>query len=111
MGFFIAKAHFHDRHREKLNERQAKAIERMFREGPDGFKGGLSAENYISITGTSRATATRDLQDLVEMGAFARTGERRYTRYWLKLGERRKVWQIIHGAAHILLIDPTGQSQ
>ncbi len=40
----------------------------MFREGPDGFRGGLSAENYIAITGTSRATATRDLQDLVEMG-------------------------------------------
>jgi hypothetical protein len=31
----------------------------MFREGIDGFKGGLSAENYISISKTSRATATR----------------------------------------------------
>ena len=59
----------------------------MFREGPDGFKGGLSAENYISITGTSRATATRDLQDLVEIDALTRTGERRYTRYSLKLEE------------------------
>ena len=85
VGFFIAKAHFYDRHREQLNDRQAKAIERMFREGPDGFKGGLSAENYISTTSTSRATATRDLQELVEIGAFTRTGERRYTRYWLKL--------------------------
>ncbi len=56
----------------------------MFREGPDGFKGGLSAENYIAITGTSRATTTRDLRDLVEMGALDRTGERRHTRYWLK---------------------------
>ena len=84
MGFFIAKAHFYDRHRDQLNERKAKVIERMFREEPDGFKGGLSAENYISITGTSRATATRDLQDLVEIGAFTRSGERRYTRYWLK---------------------------
>jgi len=87
VGFFIAKAHFYDRHRERLNERQGKAIERMFREGPDGFKGGLSAENYISITGTSRATATRDLQDLVEIGALTRTGERRYTRYRLKLSQ------------------------
>ena len=85
VGFVIAKAHFFDRHREHLNVRQSKAIERMFREGPDGFKGGLSAENYISITGTSRATATRDLQDLVEIGALTRTGERRYTRYWLML--------------------------
>ena len=85
VGFFIAKAHFFDRYRERLNERQAKVIERMFREGPDGFKGGLSAENYISITGTSRATATRDLQDMVEMDALSRTGELRYTRYWLNL--------------------------
>ena len=85
VGFFIAKAHFYDRHRNQFNDRQAKAIERMFREGPDGFEGGLSAENYLSITGTSRATATRDLQELVDMGALSRTGERRYTRYWLIL--------------------------
>lgn len=36
-----------------------------FRGGIDGFKGGLSAENYIAITQASRATATRVLQDLV----------------------------------------------
>lgn len=87
VGFFISKAHFYDRHRDRFNDRQAKGIARMFKEGPDGFKGGLSAENYISITGTSRATATRDLQELVEMGAFTRTGERRYTRYWVNLAE------------------------
>ncbi|MEP2781123.1 MAG: Fic family protein [Pseudoruegeria sp.] len=87
VGFFIAKARFYDQHRDHLNDRQAKAIERMFREGPDGFKGGLSAENYISITGTSRATTTRDLQELVERGALARKGERRYTRYSFKLEE------------------------
>lgn len=88
VGFFISKAHFNDRHRDQLNERQAKAIARMFREGPGGFKGGLSADNYLKITGTSRATATRDLQDLVEKGAFSRTGERRHTRYWLNLNLR-----------------------
>jgi Fic family protein len=63
-------------------------IERMFREGPAGFNGGLSAENYIAITGTSRATTTRDLQDLVELGALSRTGERRNTRDWLHLSAR-----------------------
>jgi len=46
----------------------------MFEEGIDGFKGGLSADNYISISKTSRATATRDLQDLVEKGALTKTG-------------------------------------
>lgn len=85
VGFLIAKAQFYDRYRDDLNMRQAKAIARMFKEGPAGFKGGLSAENYLAITGTSRATATRDLQDLVGKGAVERTGERRHTRYWLKL--------------------------
>jgi Fic family protein len=56
----------------------------MFKEGIDGFKGGLSAENYISITGTSRATATRDLQSLIEKNAFTKTGDLRHTRYFLK---------------------------
>jgi Fic family protein len=57
----------------------------MCREGIDGFKGGLSAENYISISKASRATATRDLQDLVEKGALTRTGALRHTRYHLNL--------------------------
>ncbi len=60
-------------------------IARLFREGPGGFTGGLSAENYLAITATSRSTATRDLHDLVEKGALTRTGERRYTRYHLNL--------------------------
>ncbi|CDZ62119.1 Fic family protein [Neorhizobium galegae] len=85
VAFHITKAHFFDHFGTRLNERQQKAMARMFREGIDGFKGGLSAENYISITKASRATATRDLQDLVEMGALTRTGERRYTRYHLQL--------------------------
>ena len=57
----------------------------MMREGPDGFKGGLSAENYIAITKASRATATRDLQELVALGALTRTGQLRHTRYRLNL--------------------------
>ncbi len=83
--FFIRKTKFYDRVRGRMNERQEKVIARIFKEGTMGFKGGLSAENYISITGTSRATATRDLQQLVEIGALTRTGERRHTRYALKL--------------------------
>jgi Fic family protein len=89
VDFYVAKAKFYERLRGKLNERQSKAIARIFREGIDGFKGGLSAENYITITQASRATATRDLQDLVEKGALTRTGERRHTRYHLKLSDRQ----------------------
>jgi Fic family protein len=87
VDFYIAKAKFYDRLRGRLNPRQEKAIARMFREGIDGFRGGLSAENYISITRASRATATRDLQDLVAKGALVRTGELRHTRYHLNISE------------------------
>jgi Fic family protein len=83
--FLIAKARYYDRLRGQLNDRQEKAIARMFREGPKGFTGGLSAEKYLRLTGTSRATATRDLADLVEKAALSRTGERKGTRYQLRL--------------------------
>jgi Fic family protein len=85
VDFYVAKARLYQRLRGKMNERQQKVIARMFREGIDGFRGGLSAENYIAISRTSRATATRDLQDLVEKGALTKTGELRHTRYHLKL--------------------------
>lgn len=52
--------------RGQLNPRQEKAVNRMLREGPEGFKGDLSAGNYAAITGASPATTTRDLADLVE---------------------------------------------
>ena len=85
--FIIAKAKMLDRLRGQINERQQKAILRMFGEGPEGFKGGLSAGNYSTITGASPATTTRDLSDLTEKGALLRTGERKHARYTLNLNE------------------------
>nr|WP_206171063.1 hypothetical protein [Phragmitibacter flavus] len=78
----------YDRFEGQFNERQAKAIQRVLREGPSGFEGGLSAEKYIRITGASRATATRDLNDLVEKNALKRRGELKGTRYHLDIGAR-----------------------
>lgn len=85
LNFIMEKAKLFTRLQGRLNQRQEKVLLRMFQEGPDGFRGGLSAEKYVAITGISRATATRDLTELVEMGAFYKTGELRHTRYWLKL--------------------------
>ena len=62
----------------------------MMAEGPDGFVGGLSAHNYRTITEAASATATRDLAELVELGALERVGERRYTRYHLTIANRKK---------------------
>jgi Fic family protein len=85
LEFYLAKAKFYERMRGQMNDRQDKAIARMFRAGIDGFKGGLSAENYITITRTSRATATRDLLNLVSRGALTKTGQLKHTRYHLNL--------------------------
>jgi len=83
--FLISKARLLQRLNGTLNERQEKALLRMFREGPEGFQGGMSAGNYISITGASQSTATRDLADLAEKGALARVGELKRTRYRLNV--------------------------
>ncbi|SNT01093.1 Fic family protein [Ekhidna lutea] len=85
IDFLIEKGKYYSRFQAKLNERQKKVVGRIFDEGINGFKGGLSADNYIKITGTTASTATRDLQKMVEMGAFKRTGERKGTRYYLSV--------------------------
>ena len=81
--FVIQKTRLLDRLRGQLNARQEKALLRMLRESPGGFEGGMSAGNYMKITGASSATATRDLADLVAKGALRREGERRHARYWV----------------------------
>jgi hypothetical protein len=65
----------------------------VFKEGIDGFKGGPSTDHYISISKTSRATATRNAQDLVEKGALTKVGELRYTRYFVNINERSESWR------------------
>ena len=60
----------------KANSLVAKTvIRRMLEEGPGGFQGGMNASKYTGITKASKATATRDLQDLLAMGAIALLGE------------------------------------
>ncbi|TJZ63566.1 Fic family protein [Sphingobacterium olei] len=81
--FAVNKAKFFDRFKDKLNEREFKAINRMLESGVDGFKGGMTAKKYIAITKTSKATATRDLRHLNELGVFRTTGLGRSVRYEL----------------------------
>src|SRR5262249_19635716 len=83
--FLIDKARLLDRLRGQLNVRQQKALLRMLREGPEGFQGGLSAGNYVTITGASTATATRDLAAMVEKAALRRRGERWHARYTVEV--------------------------
>jgi Fic family protein len=83
--FLIEKTKFFAKHQQFLNERQEKVLLRVFDAGIEGFKGGLSASNYKTISGASPATVTRDLQDLVQIGALNKTGELKSTRYSLNL--------------------------
>ncbi len=81
--FIVKKTGFYNKFGNFLNERQKKAVATIFKYGSFEFVGGMSAEKYVAITGTSRATATRDLNDLVEKGIMAKNGKQRYTRYQL----------------------------
>ena len=86
IAFVLSKARFWDTYVDKLNERQTKILDRMFREGAEGFKGGMSAQKYSRITKCSKATATRDLAELLRMGAFKKLeGGGRSTRYEIQL--------------------------
>lgn len=86
--FTLLKVKFFDAYQSCLNERQTKVVQRMLAEGREGFKGGMSAKKYVTIANTSKPTATRDMQSLVEMGALTVTGGGRSTRYWLNLRTR-----------------------
>lgn len=69
-----------------LGAGQRKALAKLFDAGPDGFVGGMSTEKYVNLTGVSRATAYRELTQLVELGLLSRSGQGRGTRYWLREG-------------------------
>lgn len=66
-----------------LSATQRKALTRLLEAGPEGFAGGMSTEKYVNLTGTSRATAYRELTQLTEHGLLTRTGQGRATRYAL----------------------------
>jgi Fic family protein len=69
----------------QTNERQRKVLERLLEAGHigsgGGFLGGLSSDKYAKITNTSKATATRDLADLLANGLIRVEGVGKATRY------------------------------
>jgi len=85
--FTLRKVAFYDRFRNGLNERQLKVVARMLDEGPRGFEGGMNARKYMGLTKVSKATSTRDMNHLLELGVFERLGDAggRSTAYGLRL--------------------------
>jgi Fic family protein len=67
----LSKARFWLKHQAThISERQRKVLNRLLDAGPDGFTGGINTRKYMSLTKTSRATAYRELADLVEKGCL-----------------------------------------
>lgn len=85
IDFTLRKTKFFARFQSQLNDRQLRVIRRILEEGPRGFEGGMSPKKYIVITGTSKPTATRDLQELVEKGVLISLGAGRGRNYQIKL--------------------------
>jgi len=70
----IQKTKFWDMCRDKsLNNRQKKVLQKILDVGVYNFQGGLSTKKYIAIAKTSKATAVRDIKELVEFGCITQT--------------------------------------
>ncbi len=85
IDFTLKKTKFFATFSHRLNERQLKAVRKMMDAGPAGFQGGMTAGKYIAITKASKATATRDLQALTDLGIFIIAGAGRNTHYSVNL--------------------------
>lgn len=85
INFILKKSVFFDTFKDQLNERELKVLKRMMEAGIKGFEGGMSAKKYMSITGASKATATRDLHHLNEIKILKQIGSGRSIRYELNL--------------------------
>ena len=82
-----------------LNQRQHKVLQRLLDDGDGGFLGGLNAEKYMAITGTSKASATRDLTELLKAGLLWTIGQGKALRYYVNVAG----WT--HGVATVAAVD------
>jgi Fic family protein len=79
------KAAFWWQHRHSgFNARQQKLLNRLLDAEPEGFSGALSLRKAIGLTRTSRATAWRDLADLVAKQALEPIGAGRSSAYRIR---------------------------
>jgi len=90
----MRKTRFWQRHGQTpLIERQIKVLNRLLdagaaQEGAEEFEQGINAEKYKSLAKVSKATATRDLADLLDKGCLTKLpGGGRSTRYAIDYGE------------------------
>lgn len=92
IGNVLTKADFWQEHAQAgLNERQKKVLNRILEAGRGNFTGGLTTRKYVSIAGVSRATAFREITDLLHKKVLRQLpGKGRSVRYDL-------VWPAVQG--------------
>jgi Fic family protein len=95
----MLKARFWQRYAQTgLKERQSKIINHLLEAGPGGFEGGVTNRKYAAMGHASKATAQRELADLVQKGILClNPGRGRSTSYdlcWEKFAEEGKRGQI-----------------
>jgi Fic family protein len=69
--YLIQKTKFWDTYRKQaLNERQIKVLNKILDMGSENFEGGLNTKKYMALTKVSKATAIRDISELLEFGCI-----------------------------------------
>lgn len=67
IGNVFIRVDFWNQHAQaQLNERQKKVLNRILEAGPGNFTGGLTTRKYVSIAKVSRATAFREIADMLD---------------------------------------------
>ncbi|MDF1759869.1 MAG: Fic family protein [Coxiellaceae bacterium] len=71
------KSQFWQRHaKTPLNPKQIKVLNKLLDYGPEGYIGSMTTRKYMGITRTSRATAYRELIDLVNKNCIKPTADK-----------------------------------
>ena len=107
MRFVAAKRDFLAKNEQRMSERAKKVILRMFRDGEEGIRAGLSAAKWERMAKVSKPTATRDLTELEREGVIVAEGAGPTTRYRLNCplcepidgindGIKSRLEQIVH---------------
>jgi Fic family protein len=93
IALILDKARFWQLHATTvLKERQIKVLNRLLDNAGKEFENGINARKYQSLTKVSKATATRDLTDLLEKGCLCKlSGGGRNTRYAIATEKTRKI--------------------
>jgi Fic family protein len=82
----LERSRFWARHAQhSVNERQRQLLQRLLEAGDAGFLGGLNVEKYLKMVRVSKATATRDLSDLVHNGMLHTAGQGKALRYYVTM--------------------------